>query len=462
VSLMNVFYCGEMGRCFRTGGELFLNRIYKGLSEKGYSIDGLSGQDLVRLKGDGGYFKKNLFLYKILCSVPPSATVVQNILNLDYLKYFLANVLIRYRRKDLKFLLIVQQIYYFNLNTVKRIVNKAVFFLYLRFFDKIVTTSQFLKKELMWQGAKEEKISVIGAACQEFRARKICRKEDRLSAKLLCVGHIRRIKGQVILVQALKYLKDLNWNLILVGDVSSEDIGYKEEVAKKIEELELAERVFWAGRLEDDELAKLYTESDIVVVPSLYEGYGIVVQEAMSFGAPVVASNVGGIPESLKDKKEGFLFEGGSPKSLAMILRRLITDPELRKQIGAQAWKRAFEFPTWDMVCQNFYQVITSIKRQKVKGLLITETFPPLVGGVETFLQSICTHSSMEIDVLTENTPGADKFDKIASFKIRRSNIKPCRGFIHIFLMEFSYVCKINMILFSLVVFHRCFMRQYG
>lgn len=359
---MNIFYCGEIKNNFRTGGELFINQIFGDLSTKGCSIDAFMDQDLSRLKGDGDYFKKNLFLYKKLRLMPPNTVVIQNIQSLDYLKYFLANILIRYRRKDLKFLLIVQQIYHFNLNIIKRIINRIVIYLYLHFFDKIVTTSQFLKRELIQLGANGNKINIVGAAGQTFNTKNIYKKKNRLLVKLLCVGHIRKIKGQIILIQALRYLKDLNWSLTLVGDTSPGDIYYKKELNKMIKELNLSERVFWAGRLEGEKLAEVYLASDIVVVPSLYEGYGLVVQEAMSFGAVVVASNVGGIPELLRDKAEGFLFIPRDSKALANILRELIMNSGLRKRIGMQAQGRASRLPTWDDVCQNFYQAITVAK----------------------------------------------------------------------------------------------------
>lgn len=361
---MNIFYCGKLKRSFRTGGEFLIYEIFGYLSKKGCSIDEFNEQDLSRLKDDGDYLKKNLFLYKKLRSIPPNTIVIQNILHLDYLKYFFANILIRYKRKDVKSLLFVQQIYHFNLSIIKKIINRIAIYLYLQFFDKIVTTSQFLKKELVRLGATRNKIIIVGAAGQTFNKKKIYKKENRSGVKLLCVGHIREIKGQIILIQALNYLKDLDWDITLVGDASPSDIYYKKELNEEIKRSNQSDRVFWAGRLEGERLAEAYAASNIVVVPSLYEGYGLVIREAMSSGIPVVASNVGGIPEILINGVNGFLVPAADPVALADALRMIILDPKLRSQMGALGRKHEATLPTLHQVCEQFSQAIVDLSQK--------------------------------------------------------------------------------------------------
>ena len=115
---------------------------------------------------------------------------------------------------------------------------------------------------------------------------------------------------------------------------------------------------FILSSLPEDVVIHELTHTDIFVFPSLYEPYGVVVQEAMSFGLPIVASNVGGIPKQMNDGVEGYLVPLGDSKVLAEVLRKLIMDPGLRKQMGKKSYKRATELPTWDNVCERFYQAV--------------------------------------------------------------------------------------------------------
>ncbi|GAH62834.1 unnamed protein product [marine sediment metagenome] len=123
--------------------------------------------------------------------------------------------------------------------------------------------------------------------------------------------------------------------------------------------------VVWSGRLEGDDLVAAYAEADIFIAPSLYETYGMVICEAMSFGIPVVASNTGGIPEQVRDGVEGFLFPPDDPGSLSDALHRLIVDPELRMRMGERGRKRAAQLPSWDQVCEWFYQVLLTLYKKQ-------------------------------------------------------------------------------------------------
>ena len=356
---MNIFFCGKIKTNTRTGGEYYLSQIINYLQRKNFIISCLESQDFQLLDGDGDYFKKNLFFYKKLKSIPANTIVIQNILHIDYLKCFLANILIRYKRKDLKFILIVQQIYQFEFGLIKRILNSIILKIYIRSFHRIITTSNYLKKEIGKLKGNSNSVVAIGAAGnRRLKVERFNKQRSGTAIRLLCVGHIREIKGQLVLIEALKYLYDLNWTLILVGDTSTEDKYYEKTLNEKIGTYGLSKRIILRGRLEGASLSEEYRTSDILIVPSLYEGYGMVVREGMSFGLPIVASNVGGIPEQIRDGIDGFLVPPGDPDALALALQELIDNPDLRISMGKRGRKRLNELPTWDDVCERFYQVV--------------------------------------------------------------------------------------------------------
>ena len=127
-------------------------------------------------------------------------------------------------------------------------------------------------------------------------------------------------KGQEILIAAMDKIvnshKRKNIKCIFVGNGSfsrellgKERSGRTQKLLNLVEEKKLQNNVFFTGKVDDELLYHIYGASDVVVQPSLHEGFGLTVCEAMVFGKPIIGSNVGGIPLQLKDGVNGYLFE---------------------------------------------------------------------------------------------------------------------------------------------------------
>jgi glycosyltransferase involved in cell wall biosynthesis len=112
-----------------------------------------------------------------------------------------------------------------------------------------------------------------------------------------------------------------------------------------IERLGLGDRVQITGWLAQDELPVLYSLADAFVFPSLYEGFGIPLLEAMACGCPVVTSTAGACPEVVG--KAGLQVDPYSPQAIADAIARVLTDPELAAGMRERGLARAREF-TWD------------------------------------------------------------------------------------------------------------------
>jgi glycosyltransferase involved in cell wall biosynthesis len=95
-----------------------------------------------------------------------------------------------------------------------------------------------------------------------------------------------------------------------------------------------------------DALAPLYTNADVFVLPSRYEGYGMVFAEAITHGLPIVATQAGAIPE-LVPTSAGVLVPIDDPIALAEALRRVILEPDLRSSLAAGARAAAAQLPCW-------------------------------------------------------------------------------------------------------------------
>ncbi|HLN42613.1 MAG TPA: glycosyltransferase family 4 protein [Acidimicrobiales bacterium] len=159
------------------------------------------------------------------------------------------------------------------------------------------------------------------------------------------VGRLAQEKGYPVLLQALRALPGCR--LVFVGD-GVDRAGLEAQV----DELELTERVTFAGWVEPPWTARWAV--DVLAVPSFTEGFPLVIVEAMLAGIPVVASNVGGIPEMVVDGETGLLVPPGDAPALAAALERLLGDPELRAAVAARSRSVAEQSYTASAMAKNF------------------------------------------------------------------------------------------------------------
>jgi glycosyltransferase involved in cell wall biosynthesis len=125
------------------------------------------------------------------------------------------------------------------------------------------------------------------------------------------------------------------------------------------------ERVLFAGRVSHERAAEFYRDADIFVFPSIFEAMPIPPIEAMAAGLPVVATSVGGTPESVSDGETGILVDRGDAGALKRALERLIADPGLRSRFGVAGRRRAEERFSWDSVCTTFLALAGESARER-------------------------------------------------------------------------------------------------
>ena len=168
--------------------------------------------------------------------------------------------------------------------------------------------------------------------------------------RLLFIGNIIPRKGLHILLKALSRLQPNEFTLKIAG---SEDFApkYAAKMHRLTAKLGLEERVHFLGYCTDDELRRLLHDAHLLVLPSQYEGFGIVYLEAMGFGLPVIASERGAAWEFVQEGKNGFLLpaeEKGAIEALARHLKSLHHDRERLAEMGIAARRRYLIHPTWE------------------------------------------------------------------------------------------------------------------
>jgi len=169
--------------------------------------------------------------------------------------------------------------------------------------------------------------------------------------RLLFVGNCTRLKGLDYLIQALGLLRDLSLTLDLVGDVGFEPRYYK-KLVRQARALGVSERVAFHGATPHEELGRFYSRADIFTFPSVYEGFGIVLAEAMHAGLPIVATRTGAADEILRQGENALIVPAANLAALATAIRRLAVDREMRERFGRRSLELADSLPTWKQTCE--------------------------------------------------------------------------------------------------------------
>lgn len=228
------------------------------------------------------------------------------------------------------------------------------------FADKIIVNSRFTRQEILSLGIKDKKIEVVspGIDCHDFQH---FPKAESRTLNLLFVGHYRPRKGIHYLLEAIGKLNYSEIRLHLVG--KKEDPEYYFYLLDLVKKLNLLDKVIFSERVDHHELCHLYSQADIFVFPSLWEGFGIVLLEAMYYRLPIIASDVSAIPELVKDGENGLLVPPSDPEALAKAICKLIENPSLRKEMGKRGYQRVINSYSWETTGEKFYQIVKDLSK---------------------------------------------------------------------------------------------------
>ena len=168
--------------------------------------------------------------------------------------------------------------------------------------------------------------------------------------ELLCVATVTQRKGHDLLVGALGSLTDAAWRCRCVGSLER-DPAFVERLRREADRSGLGERVVFIGACSDAELERLFLSADVLVHPSRSETYGMVVAEALAHGLPVIAAEVGGVPEAVGRHRPGaapaLLAPPARAAALAGALRAWLGDAGLRRRLRAAARERRGTLGSW-------------------------------------------------------------------------------------------------------------------
>lgn len=168
---------------------------------------------------------------------------------------------------------------------------------------------------------------------------------------VLFAGRLASNKGLQHLVPAFARVAAQRPRARLV--LAGQDQGWRARLEAEAARLGVAERVAFAGHLDDTTYRSALAAADVFVLPSEWEAFGIVLAEAMACGVPCVATRVGGAPDVVQDGVTGRLVEYGDVEGLARAIETLLADPDARRRMGAAGRTRAMAEFSWDAVVER-------------------------------------------------------------------------------------------------------------
>ncbi|NLU57283.1 MAG: glycosyltransferase family 4 protein [Methanosarcina thermophila] len=207
----------------------------------------------------------------------------------------------------------------------------------MSFADRILSVSEDLKLHIVNLGIDKNKVHVVpnGVDIGKFKPAGKAHARSILNLPrdkniVLFVGALRKIKGVDYLIEAAHSFVDKDTYLFMVG----RDDGLKKNLEKRAHELKIANYIKFTGPVNHEDIPLWISASDILVLPSLSEGRPNVILEALACEVPVVATDVGGIPELMVDGETGYLVPPKSPDELSRKINKLLDDKNLREKMG--------------------------------------------------------------------------------------------------------------------------------
>lgn len=204
--------------------------------------------------------------------------------------------------------------------------------------DLVLAPSRFVAEVAERSGVSSEKLRRVSFGVRTDEVRLPEGRPERQApeeVRLVYLGSLARQKGVHVLVEAVRRLGNLPVRLAIYGDPAAFP-----DYASRLYELAAGDpRIVFAGLLPRERLAEALAATDAVVVPSIwYENSPLVIKEAHAAGVPVLASDIGALPEMVRHGEDGLLFPRDDPQALAEVLRTVIQDPAiltyLRANIG--------------------------------------------------------------------------------------------------------------------------------
>jgi glycosyltransferase involved in cell wall biosynthesis len=248
-------------------------------------------------------------------------------------------------------------------NSFYRLIEKK----YLQRVDGFIFNSKTTKKVVSGLVESSKPSIVVYPPTDRFgeaiSEKEIVERAQSNELRILFLGNVIYRKGLHTLLEAISN-QQLAFRVDVVGSLTSEP-KYAEEMRQYVMVNRLSSIVKFHGSLDNELLKEKLRNAHMLVVPSSYEGFGIVYLEGMGFGLPAIGTSAGAASEIIEDGKTGYLIEPNDSKSLADHLRELEENRELLVRLSLNARRRFLSQPRWEETAKSIREFLNVIASER-------------------------------------------------------------------------------------------------
>ncbi len=361
-----------------TGGERYLMEVFTYLQSQGVPVEPIYVEHST--EGRHGVYLVMDCLLTNLCFFLQARRLgkLSNVVFFEdfhfHPRLWLFNLLVRLTSGPLRAVVLMQSALFYHSalkNRWARWLDDWVIRVFLCKASLILTNSEFTRQEILSLGINLNQVKAIYCGYEQVlmaESKEVpATGESKDPKRILFVGQCVEVKGIEFLVRAIPMLSDRRAILDLVGNTAAEP-GYFTRLRQVVKELNLQDRVIFHGYISDKAaLAQFYQHADVFVLPSLVEGFGIVLLDAMSFSLPIVATRVGAIPELVEDGVNGILVPPADPEALAIAIDKMLASLDLRRRYRENGYafitsKR--NLYSWEAVGERAFQAMQPLLKE--------------------------------------------------------------------------------------------------
>lgn len=222
----------------------------------------------------------------------------------------------------------------------------------------VITTSGTTAEGLQRYGVPADRIAVVLPGVHQPGLPEVIRCAPDVPVRILCLAHLSARKGQHQLVEALARVGGNDWLCELAGSVERSP-DYAAKVRLEINARGLTDRVFITGELSGQALEEAFRQADLFVLPSLYEGYGMVIDEALAYGVPVISSDGGAL--AVTAARPGCVtYPAGQVEPLVRLLEERLSNRAVLEQQQRDARLSAGQLRSWQHAATEFRKAVAA------------------------------------------------------------------------------------------------------